>query len=59
MTGNNILQLVLFFGAVLLLAKPLGEYMARVYETDPFWASRALSPVERLLYGICGIRPDE
>jgi len=59
MTGNGVLQLVLYYGVLLLLAKPLGIYMARVYETEPFWAHRALGPLERICYRICGIRPDE
>ena len=59
MTGNGVVQLVLYFGVLLLLAKPLGVYMARVYETEPFWTNRAVGPVERLFYRMCGIRPDE
>jgi potassium-transporting ATPase potassium-binding subunit len=59
MTGNGVLQLVLYFGILLLLAKPLGVYMAGVYEGFPSMMGWALSPVERLLYRICGIRPDE
>jgi K+-transporting ATPase ATPase A chain len=59
MTGNDILQIVLFFGVLLLLAKPLGVYMARVYEARPSGLDRVLGPVERLFYRICGIKPDE
>ena len=59
MTGNDILQIVLFFGVLLLLAKPLGVYMARVYEGQPSGLDRVLGPVERLFYRICGIKPDE
>ena len=59
MTGNDILQLVLYFGVLLLLAKPLGVYMARVYEGQPSGLDRVLGPVERLFYRICGIKPDE
>ena len=59
MTGNDILQIVVYFGVLLLLAKPLGVYMARVYEIEPFWATRALGPLERHFYRICGIMPDE
>jgi K+-transporting ATPase ATPase A chain len=33
--------------------------MARVYEGEPFWANRALGPVERLFYWLCGIKPEE
>lgn len=59
MTGNDVLQLVLYFGVLLLLAKPLGVYMARVYEGQPSGLNRILGPVERLFYPICGIKPDE
>src|SRR5512143_1140059 len=59
MTGNDILQIVLYFVALLLLAKPLGLYMARVYEGQPSGLDRVLGPVERLFYRICGIKPDE
>jgi K+-transporting ATPase ATPase A chain len=59
MTGNDILQLVLYFGVLLLLAKPLGVCMARVYEGQPSGLDRVLGPVERLFYRICGIKPEE
>ena len=59
MSGNDIAQIILFFGALLLLAKPLGTYMARVYEGQPSGLDRVLGPVERLFYRICGIKPDE
>ena len=59
MTGNDIFQIVLYFGVLLLLAKPLGDYMARVYEDKPFGLDRVLGPVERLFYKLCGIRPEE
>jgi K+-transporting ATPase ATPase A chain len=59
MTGNDILQIVIFFGVLWLLVKPLGAYMARVYEGQPSGLDRVLGPVERLIYRICGIKPDE
>ncbi|MBZ0158232.1 MAG: potassium-transporting ATPase subunit KdpA [Alphaproteobacteria bacterium] len=59
MTGNGIVQIVLYLGVLLLLTKPLGVYMARVYEGEPFGLGRLLGPVELLFYKLCGIRPDE
>ncbi len=59
MTGNNILQIILYLGVLLLLAKPLGIYMARVYEGMPFVLDRALGPVEHIFYRLCDIRRDE
>ena len=34
MTSNAILQLLLYFAVLIGLAKPLGSYMARVYEGE-------------------------
>ena len=59
MTGNDIFQIVLYFGVLLLLAKPLGDYMARVYENQPCGLDRVLGPVERIFYRLCGIRPED
>ncbi len=59
MTGNDIFQIVLYFGVLLLLAKPLGDYMARVYENQPFVLDRVLGPVERIFYRVCGVNADE
>jgi potassium-transporting ATPase potassium-binding subunit len=57
MTTNAILQVLVFFFVLLALAKPLGWYMARVYEDKPFVLDRLLGPVERALYRLCGVRP--
>ena len=42
---------------VLLLVKPLGWYMARVYENKPCGLDRILGPVERAIYRLCGVNP--
>jgi K+-transporting ATPase ATPase A chain len=56
MTGQGWLQIVLFLGVVLLLVKPLGTYMARVFEGKRILGiDRALGPVERLIYKVGGI----
>ena len=56
MTLNGYLQLGLYIVAVLALAKPLGWYMARVYEGLPSGLDRVLGPLERLIYRLCGVR---
>ena len=50
MTGNAIAQIALYVGVLLLLAKPLGVYMARVYEGQSSGLDRVLRPAERLFY---------
>ena len=59
MTGNDIVQIVFYFGILALLAKPLGVYMATVYEGQPLGLDCVLGPVEHLFYRLCGIKPDE
>ncbi|MFO1095342.1 MAG: potassium-transporting ATPase subunit KdpA [Planctomycetaceae bacterium] len=55
MTANGVLQLALYFAVLLACAKPLGLYMARVYEGRAPLLERWLSPIERLLYRISGV----
>ena len=59
MTTNGYIQLGLYMVVLIALAKPLGAYMARVYENRPFGLHRLLGPLERLIYRLCGVRPDE
>jgi K+-transporting ATPase ATPase A chain len=59
MTSNGYLQLAFYLVVLLALAKPLGGYMARVYEGRPGGLDRALGWLERLIYRLGGIRPTE
>ena len=59
MTINGILQLVVYLVLLLLLARPLGSYMARVYQGEPALLVRLLSPVERFIYRAAGVRPEQ
>ena len=58
MTGNGWLQLGLYVAVLLLLAKPLGGYMARVYQGEPVFLDRLFRPVERLIYGVLRVSPE-
>jgi len=59
MTDNAILQLVLYLGILLLLVKPLGLYMAWVYERNPCFMDQVVGPIERGLYRVCHIQPEQ
>ncbi len=59
MTTNSWLQLTLYLVVLLGLAKPLGAYMARVYEGEPHLLARWLGSVERLCYRWMGVKPQE
>ncbi|MFI5230929.1 MAG: potassium-transporting ATPase subunit KdpA, partial [Gemmatimonadales bacterium] len=53
MTINGWLQIAFFAIAVLLVTKPLGIYVLRVYDGSMGW----LRPVERFIYRIAGVDP--
>jgi K+-transporting ATPase ATPase A chain len=57
MTVNAWIQLAIFLFVLLASAKPLGWYMARVYQNQPCGLDRALGWVERLFYRLSGIDP--
>ncbi len=59
MTLNGWLQIALFIAAVLLLAKPMGTYMAAVFERRRTFLDPVLGPCERLLYRVTGVDPAE
>jgi K+-transporting ATPase ATPase A chain len=40
-------------------AIPLGAYMARIYSGEHTWLAPVLGPVERAIYKVCRIRPDQ
>ena len=59
MTANGIFQLIFYVVVLLALAKPLGGYMARVYEGRRVALDRVLGWLERLTYRAGGIRADQ
>jgi potassium-transporting ATPase potassium-binding subunit len=59
MTLVGWLQISLLFLAVLLVIKPLGLYMARVFSGERTFLSPVLGRVERDLYRVSGINPEK
>jgi potassium-transporting ATPase potassium-binding subunit len=57
MSLNGWLQIVLFCAVIVLLTKPLGTYLFRVFEGDGQPWPRVFGPCERGLYRLCGINP--
>jgi K+-transporting ATPase ATPase A chain len=55
MTGNGWLQIGLFFALILLCAKPLGVYMAKVFGREKTFFDVLARPIERLIYKLTGI----
>ncbi len=52
---NGIFQIALYLGVLLAFAKPMGYYMARVYEGNLPVFVRWLAPAENFFYRLCGV----
>jgi K+-transporting ATPase ATPase A chain len=59
MSANDCIQLGLYMAVLLALVKPLGSYMSMVFGDAPNRVTRLGAPIERVLYRISGIAPDE
>src|SRR5512139_1995861 len=57
MTFSGVLQIAIYLCVLILLVKPLGSYMARVYQGERTLLHRILEPVERLTYRLSGVDP--
>jgi K+-transporting ATPase ATPase A chain len=53
------LQFSLYFISLIVLVKPLGLYMARIYQGEKTLLSRVLAPVEGFIYKLAGIKSNE
>jgi potassium-transporting ATPase potassium-binding subunit len=58
MTAVGVLQLVLYLAVLIALVKPVGWYMARVYQGQPCGLDRVFGVLERGLYALAGTRAD-
>jgi potassium-transporting ATPase potassium-binding subunit len=58
MTTSGVLQILAYFTILLALTKPLGSYMARIYEGQRTFLHPVLRPLERLLYAAGGVKEE-
>jgi K+-transporting ATPase ATPase A chain len=58
-TLNSVLQVLIFLALVLLITKPMGLYITRVFAGERTWLSPVCVPIERLFYRLCGVNPEE
>ena len=59
MTANGILQIALYFLVLILLTKPIGAFMAKVFAGERTFLHPALRPVEAAIYKVCGVDESE
>ncbi|HKS54148.1 MAG TPA: potassium-transporting ATPase subunit KdpA [Steroidobacteraceae bacterium] len=58
MSAFGIFQIVLYIVVLVALARPLGVFMARIYEGERTFLTPLLAPVERFIYRMAGIDAD-
>ena len=58
MTFSGVLYILVFFLILLALTKPLGLFMANLFEGKRTFLHPLLRPLEQLIYRLCGIRED-
>ncbi len=55
----DLIQVILLLGCLLLLVRPFGAFMARVYQGESTFLTPVLRPCETLLYRLCGVNREE
>ena len=55
----DLIQMLVLLGGLLLLVKPFGTFMARVFQGERTLLTPVLRPCEQCLYRLCGVNPDE
>jgi K+-transporting ATPase ATPase A chain len=55
MTASGWFQILLFLALVLLVTKPMGIFMTRVFSRERTFMDPVLRPIERLLYRVTGV----
>jgi potassium-transporting ATPase potassium-binding subunit len=58
MTVNGWLQILVFLALIFVVTKPMGVFMARVFNREKTFMDPVLRPVERLLYRVTGVDED-
>ncbi len=58
MSWQGYAQIVVILAAVVASAKPLGSYIARVYDGEPTWLDKPVGWLERLVYRLAGVPRD-
>ena len=59
MTSIGILQILAFSGLILLVTKPVGLFMSRLFQGERTFLHPAIRPLEVLVYRLCGVREED
>lgn len=54
-----VIQVIVFIAVVILLAKPLGIYISKVFKNERVFLTKILEPIEKFIYKVLRIKKDE
>jgi K+-transporting ATPase ATPase A chain len=54
----GVFQIAIFFGILVLITKPAGWFMVKVFQGERTFLHPVIRPLERLVYRVCGIQED-
>lgn len=58
-TVNSVLQVLIFLVLLLLITRPMGLYLTKVFAGERTWLSVVCVPIERFFYRLAGVNPEE
>jgi K+-transporting ATPase ATPase A chain len=58
MTSLGLFNIFFFFLVIVALTKPMGAFMAKVFQGERTFLHPLLRPLERLIYACCGVREE-
>ncbi len=58
MTSNGLLQIAIYFLVIFALTKPMGSFMAKIFEGQRTFLHPVLRPLETLTYKLIGVKED-
>src|SRR5262245_19880446 len=59
MTSIGVLQILVFFGIIFALTKPVGLFMSRLFQGERTFLHPLLRPLEVAIYKVCGVREED
>src|SRR5271169_1833137 len=58
MTSLGVFNIVFYFLVIVALTKPMGAFMAKIFQGERTFLHPVLRPLERLIYACCGVREE-
>lgn len=56
MKMSIVIQVFVFIAVVILLAKPLGIYISKVFKDEKVFLTRIVSPIEKFIYKVLNVK---